>query len=80
MVALTYMQIKERVVGYLQTVANARNRDIAAAINVPKPLVDRVLDDLAQEEKVEFLCLGASDESVRMYATLKGATQQGAAL
>ncbi len=59
-------ELKEKVLEYLGTVSKAKNRDVANAIKVPKHDVDRAINELANEDKVEFLYLGTS------YVTLKG--------
>jgi len=59
-------ELKEKVLEYLGTVSKAKNRDVANAINVPKHDVDRAINELANEDKLEFLYLGTS------YVTLKG--------
>jgi len=66
MIEMTEVRIKEKVISYLQIVDGARNRDIAAAIDPPKPLVDKIVDESTEEEKVEYVWLGPADESVRM--------------
>jgi hypothetical protein len=63
-------ELKEKILAYLATVDKAKNREIATALNEPKPLVDRAIGDLAKEDKLEYLYLGTS------YVTLKG-KQQG---
>ena len=59
-------EIKEKVLEYLRRVSKAKNRDIATAIGQPKHVVDKAINDLAKEDKVEFLYLGTS------YVALKG--------
>jgi Mn-dependent DtxR family transcriptional regulator len=58
--------LKERVLAYLDTVIKAKNKDVAKALDVKKREVDKVINELAKEEKIEFLYLGTS------YVTLKG--------
>jgi len=53
-------QVKLQVLQYLEKVDKAKNADIARAINVKKPEVDRAVNELAREGKVEFLYLGTS--------------------
>ena len=60
-------EIKPKVVAYLQRVSKAKNRDVARAIEVPKPLVDKAINELAKEDEIEFIYLGTS------YVKLKGA-------
>lgn len=59
-------ELKAKVLEYLGTVSKAKNRDVANAIGVPKHDVDKAINELANEDKVEFLYLGTS------YVTLKG--------
>ena len=59
-------ELKEKILAYLGTVDKARNREVATAMNEPKPLVDKAIGDLAKEDKIEYLYLGTS------YVTLKG--------
>lgn len=53
-------QVKLQVLQYLEKVDKAKNADIARAINVKKAEVDRAVNELAREGKVEFLYLGTS--------------------
>ena len=59
-------ELRDRVLAYLATVDKAKNRDVATALGEPKPAVDKVINELAREDKVEFLYLGTS------YVKLKG--------
>ena len=59
-------ELKEKVLEYLGTVSKAKNRDVANALKEPKHDVDRAINELANEDKIEFLYLGTS------YVTLKG--------
>ncbi len=59
-------ELKAKVLEYLETVSKAKNREVANAINVPKREVDQAINELANEDKIEFLYLGTS------YVTLKG--------
>jgi Mn-dependent DtxR family transcriptional regulator len=59
-------ELKEKVLEYLGTVSKAKNRDVAKAIGVEKRQVDQAINELANEDKIEFLYLGTS------YVTLKG--------
>ena len=53
-------ELKERVLKYLGTVSKAKNRDVARAIEVDKPLVDKAIGELAREDKIEYLYLETS--------------------
>jgi len=65
-------ELKEKVLEYLGTVSKAKNRDVAKAIEVPKHDVDQAINELANEDKIEFLYLGTS------YVCLKGKGAQAA--
>ena len=43
------------MLAYLGKVDKAKNRDIATALGVAKKEVDQVVNELAKEDKVEFL-------------------------
>ena len=59
-------ELKEKVLEYLGTVSKAKNREIANKIGVAKREVDQAVNELANEDKVEFLYIGTS------YVALKG--------
>ena len=59
-------EITQKVLDYLSTVNMAKNRKIATALNIDKHLVDKTISQLAKEDKVEYVYLGAS------YVKLKG--------
>lgn len=59
-------ELREKVLAYLGKVDKAKNRDIATALGAAKKEVDQVVNELAKEDKVEFLYLGTS------YVKLKG--------
>ncbi len=59
-------EVKEKVLEYLGTISKAKNREVAKAIGVAKKEVDQAINELANDDKVEFLYLGTS------YVTLKG--------
>jgi Mn-dependent DtxR family transcriptional regulator len=59
-------ELKEKVLEYLGTVSKAKSRDVAKAIGVPKREVDQAVNELANDDKVEFLYIGTS------YVALKG--------
>jgi len=52
--------LKEIILKYLGTVSKAKNRDVARAIEVDKPLVDKAITELAKENKIEYIYLGTS--------------------
>ena len=53
-------ELKEKILKYLGTVSKAKNRDVARAIEVDKPLVDKAIAELAKENKIEYIYLGTS--------------------
>ena len=59
-------ELKQKVLEYLGTVSKAKNRDVANALGAPKHDVDKAINELANEDLLEFLYLGTS------YVTLKG--------
>ncbi|HEX2924549.1 MAG TPA: hypothetical protein VHS06_07870 [Chloroflexota bacterium] len=62
-------ELRARVLAYLDKVDKAKNRDIATALGEPKHDVDKVVNELAKEDRIEFLYLGTS------YVALKGKYQ-----
>ncbi len=62
-------ELKARVLAYLDKVDKAKNRDIATALGEAKHDVDKAVNELAKEDKIEFLYLGTS------YVALKGKYQ-----
>jgi len=53
-------ELKEKILKYLATTSKAKNRDVARAIEVEKPLVDKAIGELAKEDKIEYLYLETS--------------------
>ena len=53
-------ELKEKVIKYLETVPHAKNREVARAISEDNALVDRAIAELAKEDKIEYIYLGAS--------------------
>jgi Mn-dependent DtxR family transcriptional regulator len=51
-------ELKEKILKYLGTVSQAKNRDVARAIGVEKALVDKAIGELAKEDKIEYLSYG----------------------
>jgi Mn-dependent DtxR family transcriptional regulator len=52
--------LKQRVVDYLETVTKAKNREVARALGEDKAVVDKIIAELAKEDKIEYIYLGAS--------------------
>ncbi len=53
-------ELKQKVLEYLGTVPHAKNREVARAISEDKGLVDKAIADLAKEDRIEYIYLGAS--------------------
>ena len=53
-------ELKDKILKYLSTTSKAKNRDVARAIEVEKPLVDKAIGELAREDKIEYLYLETS--------------------
>ena len=52
--------LKQRVVEYLETVTKAKNREVARALGEDKSVIDKIIAELAREDKIEYVYLGAS--------------------
>ncbi len=53
-------ELKEKVIKYLETVPHAKNREVARALGDDKAAVDKAIAELAKEDKIEYIYLGAS--------------------
>ena len=53
-------ELKQKVMQYLETVSKSKNREVAKAIGEDKALVDKAIAELAKEDKIEYIYLGAS--------------------
>ena len=62
--------IKEAILGYLATVSQAKNRDVARAIGIEKALVDKAIGDLARDDKIEYRSFGGIT-----YIAIKGKSE-----
>ena len=51
-------EIREKILKYLDTVSQARNKEVARAIGMDKGLVDKVIGDMAKEGKIEYRSFG----------------------
>ncbi len=51
-------ELKEKILKYLGTVSQAKNKDVARALGVEKALVDKAIGELAKEDKLEYLSYG----------------------
>jgi Mn-dependent DtxR family transcriptional regulator len=63
-------ELKEKILGYLGSVSQARNRDVARAVGTEKALVDKAITELAKEDKIEYRSFGGIT-----YVTLPGKHQ-----
>jgi len=57
---LTEEELEQKILKYLATVYKAKNRNVSNAIGVEKHSVDKAINKLAKEDKLEFLYLGTS--------------------
>ncbi len=53
-------ELKQKVLEYLGTVTKAKNREVARALGEDKGVVDKAIAELAKEDKIEYVYLGAS--------------------
>ena len=51
-------ELKEKILKYLASVSQARNKEVARAIGMEKGLVDKAIGDLAKEGKIEYRSFG----------------------
>ena len=51
-------EVKESILKYLGTVSQARNKEVARAVGMEKPLVDKAIAELAKEDKIEYRSFG----------------------
>jgi Mn-dependent DtxR family transcriptional regulator len=63
-------ELKEKVLKYLGSVSQAKNRDVARAISVEKALVDKAIAELAKEDKIEYRSFGGIT-----YIAIKGKSE-----
>ena len=62
--------LKESILKYLATVTQAKNRDVARAIEIEKALDDKAIAELAKEDKIEYRSFGGIT-----YIAIKGKTE-----
>lgn len=60
MAEYTQEELMAKVIEFLTTRDKAKNKEIATALGVVKKDVDRAVNELAKQGKVEFLYLGTS--------------------
>ena len=63
-------ELKEKVLKYLGSVSQARNKEVSRAIGIEKALVDKAIAELAKEDKIEYRSFGGIT-----YITLKGKSE-----
>ena len=51
-------ELKEKILKYLGTVSQARNKEVAKAVAEEKGLVDKQITELAKEGKIEYRSFG----------------------
>ena len=51
-------ELKERILAYLATVSQARNREVAKAVGEDKSVVDSLISELAKDGKIEYRSFG----------------------
>jgi Mn-dependent DtxR family transcriptional regulator len=52
--------LRQQILQYLGGVGKAKNREVARAIGQDKAIVDKGIAELAKEDKIEYVYLGAS--------------------
>jgi len=50
--------LREKILKHLESVSQARNKEVARAIGVEKAEVDKAIGDLAKEGKIEYRSFG----------------------
>ena len=63
-------ELKEKILKYLATVSQARNREVAKAVGEDKGVVDRLITELAKDGKIEYRSFGGIT-----YVTLGGKSE-----
>ena len=51
-------ELKEKILGYLGSVSQARNKEVANVVGTEKVEVDKAIGDLAKEGKIEYRSFG----------------------
>jgi Mn-dependent DtxR family transcriptional regulator len=51
-------ELREKILAYLGTVTQARNREVARGVGVDKGEVDKAIAELAKEGKIEYRSFG----------------------
>ena len=63
-------ELKEKILKYLGTVSQARNKEVARAIGMEKAMVDKAIAELAKEDKIEYRSFGGIT-----YIAIKGKSE-----
>ena len=51
-------ELKEKILQFLGTVSQARNREVSRAVGEDKALVDKMITELAKDGKIEYRSFG----------------------
>ena len=51
-------ELREKILTYLGSVSQARNKEVARAVGQEKHLVDKAIAELAKEGKIEYRSFG----------------------
>lgn len=51
-------ELKEKILKYLGTVSQARNKEVARAVGEDKGAVDKLISELAKDGKIEYRSFG----------------------
>ena len=51
-------ELKEKILKYLGTVSQARNKEVSKAVGEDKGLVDKMITELAKDGKIEYRSFG----------------------
>jgi len=51
-------ELREKILTYLGSVSQARNREVARAVGIDKGEVDKAIAELAKEGKIEYRSFG----------------------
>jgi Mn-dependent DtxR family transcriptional regulator len=63
-------ELKEKILKYLESVSQARNKEVSRAIGIEKALVDKGIAELAKEDKIEYRSFGGIT-----YIAIKGKSE-----
>ena len=63
-------ELKEKILKYLESVSQARNKEVSRAIGIEKAFVDKGIAELAKEDKIEYRSFGGIT-----YIAIKGKSE-----